>query len=272
MLEYMQAFFRSFFYVPNLYWYHGIIAVALAFAFGAAWFGAYWTPILKKRWAWAVLVVSAFLTLLAITFVQIPLQWWVSELINHSCSETTIIDWFLLLGVPTVLISGLVQEGAKLVPVVFYWWRKGRSITPRTGLIVGAVAGLGFGVFEAIWVHNSLLAAGWNWGLVGSEGVVALSEFWGRFFAVAFHIGASALAGYGLARGWGWQFYLIASGLHALANYSVIIFSAGYFGAVGLHIYFAVVAALVTAAALWLRWCKTGEEPISPQISGAAPD
>jgi RsiW-degrading membrane proteinase PrsW (M82 family) len=275
MLEYMLDFIKSFFYVPGLSWDLCLLGIGLAFAFGAAWFAAYWTPILKKPWAWAILAVSAFLTLLAVTFVQIPLRWWTSEALNHFWSSNVLKDWVLLSLIPTVLLSGLVQEGAKLVPVAFYWWRKGRNITPRMGLVLGAVAGLGFGVFEAVWVHNGLFASGWGWWLVEVGGVVALAEFWGRFFAIAFHIAASALAGYGLAKGWGWQFYLIASGLHALANYSIVIVSAGLFGTVGLEIYFAVVTVLVTAVVLWLRWRKTAEptltEPIPPQTSGAEP-
>ncbi|MCX6011497.1 MAG: PrsW family glutamic-type intramembrane protease [Chloroflexi bacterium] len=168
------------------------------------------------------------------------------------------------MGIPTIVLSGLVQEGSKLVPVVFYWWRKGRKIDPKTGLIIGAVAGLGFGVFEAVWVHNSVFAAGWTWSAIQVGGVVALAVFWERLFAVGFHIAASALAGYGLAKGWGWQFYLIASGLHALLNYGIVLLSFGLFGTVGLEIYAAVVAALVSAVALWLRWCKSSRLTVAP--------
>lgn len=269
MWDYMLSFFESFFVYPGISWSLLLLGIGLAFAFGAAWFAAYWTPVLKRIWPWAALVGSALLTLLAITFVQIPLQWWTSEVIYNSFGEQVILDWLLLLGIPTVLFSGLVQEGAKLVPVAVYWWRKGRSITPRMGLIIGAVAGLGFGVFEAVWVHNSLFAAGWSWSLVDYAGVEALAEFWCRFFAVAFHIAASALAGYGLAKGWGWQFYLIAAGLHTLANYGIVMVAFGLFGTVGLSIYFAVVASLTAAVALWLRWRKTDEpeEPGLPEFS-----
>ncbi len=249
MLEYMLDFLQSFFVYPGLAWNQALIAIGLAFAFGAVWFSAYWTPILKKPWAWAAFVVSAILTLLAVTFVQIPLQWWTGEALNHFWSSAVLSDWLPLAGIPTILLSGLVQEGAKMVPMVFYWQRKGRSITPRMGLLVGAVAGLGFGVFEAVWAHNTFFAAyGLSW---------ELAVFWERFFAVAFHIAASALAGYGLARGWGWQFYLVASGLHATLNYGIILAAFGVFGTFGLEAYVAVVAALVAALALWLRWRKT---------------
>ena len=253
MVELMVSFFLSWFANPNL------LGIGLAIAFGAVWFILYWTPILKKPWAWAVLAGSAILSLVAVSFVQIPLQALTGQVLGHFWSQEVLMSWLLLAGIPQVLFSGLVQEGSKLVPVVVYWWRQGRSIDPKLGLAIGAVAGLGFGVFEAVWVHNTIFAFGWSWEAVQASGVLALTPFWERFFAVAFHIAATALAGYGLAKGWGWQFYLIASFLHILLNYSVVLLTLGLFTTVGLEIYAAVVAVLVTAGALWLRWRKSAE-------------
>ncbi len=265
MLDQMVDFFVSAFVYPGILWNQVLLAIGLAFAFGAIWFTPYWAPILKKPWAWVVLAGSAFLTWVAVAFIQYPLQWWTGQALNHFWSPQVLTDWLLLAGIPQILLSGLVQEGSKLVPVVIYWWRKGRSIDPKMGLIIGAVAGLGFGVFEAVWVHNLIFASGWSWGAVQTNGLIALAGFWERFFAVAFHIAASALAGYGLAKGWGWQFYLIASGLHALLNYSVVLLAFGLFDTVGLEIYAAVVAVLVAAGALWLRW----KQPAEPAVSEA---
>jgi RsiW-degrading membrane proteinase PrsW (M82 family) len=267
MLEYMLDFFKSGFVYSGLLWNQALIAIGLAVAFGAVWFAPYWTPILKRPWAWAILAGSAFLSWAAIAFIQIPLQIWTGQALGHFWSQQILIDWLLLAGIPQILLSGLVQEGSKLVPVVIYWWRKGRNVDPKMGLAIGAVAGLGLGVFEAVWVHNLIFASGWSWGAVQSSGVVALAGFWERFFAVAFHIAASALAGYGLAKGWGWQFYLIASGLHALLNYGAVLFQAGVMTTVPLEICVAVVAALITAGVLWLRWKKSAE----PSVYEASP-
>ena len=88
---------------------------------------------------------------------------------------------------------------------------------------------------------------------------MALAGFWERFFAVAFHIAASALAGYGLARGWGWQFYLLAAFMHSLLNYSAVLLQVGVFTIVHVEIYAAIVAVLVTDVALWLRWRKSAD-------------
>ena len=250
MAEQIVGFFLAWFGNPSAW------GIGLAIAFGAVWFAAYWTPILKKPWAWAVLVSSAILTLAAVCFIQIPLQALTGQALGHFWSQDVLMSWLLLAGIPQILLSGLVQEGSKLVPVVIYWWRKGRNIDPKLGLAIGAVAGAGFGIFEAQWAHNTIFAAGWSWEAVQTGGLVALAGFWERFFAVAFHTASCALAGWGLAKGWGWQFYLIASFLHGFLNYSAVLLRVGVFSPVQLEIFAAVWAILVTAGVLWLRWRK----------------
>ena len=213
----------------------------------------------RKPWLWAVLFISAILSLAAVSFVQIPLQILTGRALGNFWSQEVLMRWILLAGIPQVLLSGLVQEGSKLVPVVLWWLGENRTLTPKTGLVIGAVAGFGLGVFEAVWAHNSIFAAGWAWDFVEAGGYMALAGFWERFFAVAFHIAISGLAGYGLAKGWGWQFYQLAAFLHSLLNYSAVWFHSGFLPIVYVEIYAAVVAVLVTAVALWLRWRKSEE-------------
>jgi len=250
MIEYLVGFFVSFFQNPSAW------GIGLAIAFGAVWLAGYRPPLFKKPWLWAVLVSSAILTLAAAAFIQIPLQALTGQALGHFWSQEVLMHWILLAGIPQVLLSGLVQEGAKLVPVATYWWRSGKNIDPKLGLAIGAVAGAGFGIFEAQWAHNIIFASGWTWGAVEIGGFMALTGFWERFFVVAAHTAFSALAGYGLAKGKGWQFYLIASCLHGLLNYSAALLRVGVFTVVHLEIYVAVAAVLVTAWALWLRWRK----------------
>jgi RsiW-degrading membrane proteinase PrsW (M82 family) len=252
MIEYTVSFFLSFFQNPSA------LGIGLAIAFGAIWLAAYRPPLIKRPWFWAVLVSSAILALAAASFIQIPLQVLAGAALGNFWSQEVLERWILLAAIPQIFLSGLVQEGAKLVPVVVYWWRSGRNIDPRLGLAIGAVAGAGFGIFEAQWAHNVIFASGWTWGAVQAGGYMALAGFWERFFVVAAHTAFSALAGYGLARGWGWQFYLIAAALHGLLNYSVVLVQVGIFTALHMEIYVAVLAVLVTAWALWLRWRKTG--------------
>ena len=266
MIDYMVAFFKSFFQNPSNSGIHLAIAIGLAIAFGAVWLTCYRPPLFKKPWLWAVLVSSAFLTLAAISFIQTPLRNWAGQAMGHFWSQEVLLRWILLAGIPSILLSGLVQEGSKLVPVVVYWRRSDKNIDPKLGLAIGAVAGAGFAIFEAQYVHNFIFAYGWTWAAVQAYGFVALLGFWERFFTVAAHIAFSALAGYGLAKGWGWQFYLIASVLHGLLNYSAVLLQAGLFTAVQAEIYIAVLAVLVTAWALWLRWRK-GAATTEPVIS-----
>jgi len=266
MLEQMVNFFVSGFVYPGILWNQLLLGIGLGIVFGAIWFAPYWTPIFKKPWAWAVLVGSALLSWAAVSFIQIPLQVWTGQALVNFWSQEVLMRWLLLAGIPQILLSGLVQEGSKLVPVVVYWWRKGRSIDPKLGLAIGAVAGLGLGVFEAVWVHNTIFASGWSWEVVQTSGLVVLAGFWERFFAVAFHIAVSALAGYGLAKGWGWQFYLLAAFLHGFLNYSALLVQSGSLTIVQIEIFIAAVAVLVTAGALWLRWRKS--EVVAESISG----
>jgi len=267
MLEVMVDFFVSGFVYPGILWNQVLLGIGLAIVFGAVWFTPYWTPILKKPWSWAVLVSSFLLSWVAVAFIQIPLQIWTGQALNHFWSQEVLMRWILLANIPAILYSGLVQEGSKLVPVVVYWWRKGRNIDPKLGLAIGAVAGLGLGVFEAVWAHNNIFTAGWTWEAVQNEGVLALAPFWERFFVVAFHTAVSALAGYGLARGWGWQFYLLASFLHGLINYSAVLLGSGVITRFQVEIYIAAAAVLVTAMVLWLRW---GKPPESAELGVSA--
>ena len=266
MTDYMIAFFKSFFQNPSASGIYLVISIGLAIAFGAVWLACHRPPLFKKPWLWAVLVSSAFLTLAAISFVQIPLQNWTGQALSRFWSQEVLVRWILLAWIPYVLLSGLVQEGAKLVPVVVYWWRSGKNIDPKLGLVIGAVAGAGFGIFEAQYAHNLIFASGWTWEAVQTGGFMAILGFWERFFTIAAHVAFSALAGYGLARGWGWRFYLVASVLHGLLNYGTVLYHTGHLTGVHAEIYIAVIAMLVTAWALWLRW-RRGMVTAEPTIS-----
>jgi RsiW-degrading membrane proteinase PrsW (M82 family) len=250
----MITFFISAFRFPGLDWKLILIAIGLGVVFGAIWLLAYWPRIKNKRPYFLILIVSAFLTWAAIAFVQIPLQTWSGQALLYFWNQFTILKWLLLASIPNILLSGLVQEGAKMVPVVFFWLGNHRHLDTKTGLIAGAIAGAGFGIFEAIWVHNTTFASGWTPQLVQTHGFTALLAFEERFFTVGFHIAASALAGYGLARGWGWQFYLIASFLHGALNYSATLVTKGLLNINEIEIYIAAFTVALTGAVLFLRW------------------
>lgn len=265
MLEYMTGFFVSFFTNPSA------AGIGLAIAFGTIWLTCYWIPILRKPWLIAVMAVSAILALVAVSFIQIPLQILSGQALASVWDQETLAKMILLVGFPQIALSGLVQEGAKMLPAVYIWWRNGKELTPKAGLLIGAAAGAGFGLFEAQWVHNIIFASGWSWETVQIGGIAALGGFAERFFVVAFHTAASALTGYGLAKGWGWQFYLIASFLHAGLNYSAVFKQAGTMTDTQLMAYVIAWTMAVTAWALWIRWKKLPQDDVemkSPEEIG----
>jgi len=117
-----------------------------------------------------------------------------------------------------------------------------------------------------------LFAAGWTLDAISTDGFLGIAGFWERFFVVGFHISAAALAGYGLAKGKGWQFYLLAAVLHGILNYAVVLLFKEYITLVQLEVWVAVVAVLVAAAVLILRWCRDDDddddavvEPVEPE-------
>lgn len=237
--------------------YFDIWAIILAIAFGIIWFACFWPPLIKKPWHWAMVVGGGFITLFFVSFMQIPLQEFFGKAMLNAWGSETLTDWLLLSGIPTVFFYGFIQEGAKLIPVVIYWWRKRMKIDHRLGLTLGAAVGVGFGILEAQWIHNLVFAMGWSWDAVRISGIEALYPFIERFFIVAFSTGSTALAGYGLAKGKGWQFYLIVAVLHMLLNYSIFLVQKEILTVGGAEIVIALISTMVIGVALWLRWRKS---------------
>lgn len=251
MAQIIGEFFLSFFQNPSAW------GIGLAFAFGAVWLAAFAPPLRRMGLRMPLLIVallavfvcSAILTLAAISFIQYPLQTWLHDAIGLP----PLMPWPLHVGILATLITGLVQEGAKLLVPLAYFKLK-RPEGAKLALIIGAIAGAGFGIFEAQWALNSLFAWGWNWSWVQAFGFEALLGFWERFFAVAFHIGATAIAVYGLYKGKWWQFYLLAALLHGFLNYGIVLAGNELLTSLQLEIWVAVVALATVGFALWLRW------------------
>jgi len=255
---------ESWFSYPDTsgdYIFYGII---IAVVFGTVWLLSHWPPLFKKPWLWAVMVGSGFLTLLAFVFIEIPLRTGIQIIMEKIWDMGTLDTWLLLTTIPIVLAIGLVQEGAKMVPMVFWWARSKRQISPKMGLAIGAVAGAGFGIFQAIWVNNNILPyLGLPWDAV-QQGFEGIALYWESFFFVGFHIAASALAGYGLAKGKGLKFYLFAALLHALVTYGAVLTVQFELSVLQVGMYIAGIAVLVTAGTLILRWRKADGEPEEP--------
>ena len=247
ILEQSLAFFVNWFSNPSF------TAIGLAALIGIAWYAMYVPPVRGYAFIWAVAAVSAILTLLAIVIVQMPLQALIGQLLGRAFTQATLLKWLYILGLPQILLSGFVQEAAKLVPVLFVWQRSERYLDPKVGLIVGAAAGLGFGVFEAIWVFNQAYAGGWSWAAAQGGGFLAYAPLWERMFTVGGHIAFSALAGYGLAKERGWLYYLFAALLHSMMNYTVVLLQAQLISVTTVEVLVALVAIGAAGWALFLR-------------------
>jgi len=233
--------------------------IGIALALGAIWLGAFAPPVHKRPWLWAVLAGGAILFGPTISFIQAPLQFGANKALLHFWDQATLQQHLLFAGIPAVLFTGLVQEGLKLVPPLVYM-RRQASISNRDALILGAVAGAGFGIFEAAWVFNIVFASGFTWATVQLQGWQALLPFWERFSTIGFHTAATALAIYGWNKGKGWQFYLLVAFLHIILNYSVLLLAAQALTMVQVEIYVSILAAAILATALWLRWRGLSQE------------
>ncbi len=68
-----------------------------------------------------------------------------------------------------------------------------------------------------------------------------------------FHIGSTAVAGYGCASGRHWRFLLVAVALHSAVSYGIVVLQAGLVDVVALDIWGAVLSTATIGLAFWLR-------------------
>ncbi len=270
----MMEYFKSWFNYTGMEGKIILLSLGLALAFGIIWLLGHRPPLFRKPGIWPVAIASALLTVLATTFIYFPLNHYYVEWITSSFSSTTIADMMLLWTIPLMLIIGLAQEGAKMIPMLF--WRVIDNPSTRMGVIIGVAAGAGYGIFEAFYGFNHIFAAGWGWEYVTSGGVEALLPFWLQFWMLACQIGISAIVGYGLVTGRGLGFYFLAAFLHALVAYCNILVAKTIITGNQLGIILAVAGALLMAISLWLRWRKEDDmvalqPPPPPPPSQAMP-
>jgi RsiW-degrading membrane proteinase PrsW (M82 family) len=243
----------------------------------------YRPPLFKSARLWYVFFIGAILTWAAVSFIQLPLQVWTKDALVHWWNPQTLSTarFILLSYIPIVFIAGIVQEAAKIAPVFFFRQRNKDEFTPQLGLIAGAVAGAGFGIFEAIWKLNLILptigifnsystilsSVGFKSLQIILLGFTPIMGIFGSIYSVVFHIAASALVGYGLAKHRGWQFYLLAVLLNDLINFGAFLAYLRRISMIEGIIWVSVPLVLVTVFALWLRWHKPR---VKPAVSGPA--
>jgi len=226
----------SFVGIPD--WRSAVLAVL----FAAPWLILLGRGWLQRRWFWVAVVAAAVLFPFTIAWVQVPIQQGLNALWATLLDAPTIGRFLLLVGLPSLLVASLVQEGAKLLVAVGALRLLGEQRKPLAGLALGVAAGAGYGGFEAFWVFNQIFGLGWSWATVQLGGPQALLGFVERFFSVPFHIGAAALAGYGYATGRPWRFLALAVGLHTVYNYGALALRAGVIDVTEVEVWAALVA------------------------------
>ncbi|MCJ7828787.1 MAG: hypothetical protein MUP81_03485 [Dehalococcoidia bacterium] len=250
---------QMFYFLKEYFWANpSILGWGLAIIFGVIWLACYRPPFITKPWLWAILVAGAILAPIAIVITSFPVGMGIAKLYSYFWSQETIEGWAWLLSIPSIFIFGLVWEGAKLLPVGVYWWRKNREIEPKFGLLIGAVAGAGFGILQAQWALNYFISDyNWSWQLAQTAGFAALSGFWESFFVLGLNVASTALAGWGVAKGWGWKFYLLAGFVYLVTNYNAILVYYGLVSTTQAQFIIAAWALIVVGVTLWLRERKS---------------
>lgn len=238
----------SFFESPSIW------GIGLAIIFGAFWL-LLLTPLGWKRPArWFVFLSGAFIFVPSIALVQLPLQRALSLFLAAQLGIATYERDIIYLSIPAVLISGIVQEAAKLIPIAIYWLIRKRDLMPRFGLAIGALVGAGYGVFEAQWLLSEIFAAGFDFSWLSAFGLIALGGFWERFFTVAFHTASGAVMGWGLAKGKWWLFYLFTTFWHFALNYTVVLYRTNNLSNLQVELLIAIMADIIFVFAFLLRW------------------
>jgi uncharacterized membrane protein YhfC len=240
---------KPFNYVGQPDWRSAVLAFILA----APWFLLLVRRRVKILWIWAVFVAGIVLFPLSIAYIQVPIQNEINILYDRNLSNAIIQKYILLIGIPVIIASGLVQEGAKFVIAVIAQRLSREVKTGRSGLAFGAASGAGYGGMEAFWVFNQIFASGITLATIQLLGVSALYGFIERVFTVLFHIGAAAISTYGYTTGRPWRYLLLAIFLHSLTNYFVLPFQVGLLNMEIVEGIIAVIAIATIGAALWLN-------------------
>ena len=227
--------------LTNLFSDLTILGIVLALVFSAIWLIAFWPPLFKKPWTWAVLIGSTILAYIAFAVIQYPLRFMLGSLV-------TTVSGIMIAGFIIALISGLVAVGFKLIPVVIYRRRIGKPIDPKLGLAIGAVAGVGSGFLISMAALNQAYASS----------TMNFVEIWRDFLFVALHISTMAIAGYGVFKARGWRFWLLTSLLFSLTIYYPYLVLT--ISSILTQVLLTILAGAVTGVALWLRWRKAPSE------------
>lgn len=243
--------FKSFFAIPEIGLGLVLIALVSALVFGAIWIAAFYPNVVKDFWSWIILIAGFIFTAILTAFLQIPLQYGSTKILDTFLSHQNMVTYMLVVSIPALIIAAIIQVGARLLPVVIYWLSNKRTLEPKTALMFGAFAGAGIGIMQAFQLHGSLL---YIIGQIQPLGIFVI--FLESFLTVGFNICAIAIASYGMAKGKWWQYSLVIAALFFIINYITQLMNLQLVGPLFAEIIIVIIALLTAAAALWLRWRK----------------
>jgi uncharacterized membrane protein YhfC len=246
-------------------------SLLMALAFSLPWLLLLAGPLRRRLWLWVAMAAGAVAFPVSIAWVQVPVQQGLNYFWQALLPGPPGAPLIYAIAIPSIAVSGLVQEATKLALAVLALRLAGvRRAAVSTAVAAGVATGAGYGGMEAFWVFNTIWSMGWNWGVVQLAGLAGLLGFAERFITVPFHIGAAAISAYGYGVRRPWRFWLLASGLHALLNYSAILVQTGAFSSLGTEAWVFFISALTAAAALRLRsGASSAGAPAGPAASPA---
>lgn len=186
----------------------------------------------RDKWSYVLFVIGGCLYPL-IYYIQVPIQQ--SYAINYLTPIMQSGGSIVLPAAIPALVSGIVQESLKILPLVFAAY----ILRPKAFVLIsiGAFIGAGFGFVEACYISGPVFQARLLTNTLVAE----------RVFALLFHIVTGAILGYGFARRKWWMYWLIAIGFHSLANYLIVFVAMQVISVGGLQAILAVYDLLLLA-------------------------
>jgi len=208
------------------------------------------------RWdLWVLLAVGGALFPLALD-LQVPLQRLYMRWMAMTGAQRSLS--IFILGIGTVTISGIVQEFFKFLPV-FLWLRfTSAGLDHRAALALGAAVGAGFGLLEAILLTGNALALG----------IISPWAIFERVFAILFHTAITTIVAWGIWKRSSMRYFLLATLLHSLGNYSVVLFHQHLLSLVALELCVAAFDLCILTYALLIArrgGIGLGEEKMIPK-------
>ena len=192
----------------------------------------------RNGWAYLLFVVGG--ALYPVIYIsQVPLQEFYGKNILMPSLQSG--GSLMIMGIPPALLSGLIQESLKLLPLyLFAIWKKPKALVL---ISLGAFIGAGFGFVEA----------GHLTGAIFQNRLMASLSLGERIFTILFHTVMGATLGYGLVRRQMWQFWLAAVAFHTFGNYLVVFVQTKDVTIKNLEIILAVYDLILLAGMVYLQ-------------------